>query len=152
MQKDLVIQKHRPTRVPCWIVAKQTWKMENFFSHKPKDMHRINVNNARKSYHRSSCHLTKQTSQVNKWIYAYSKYKTKPIWTTITHKCLQLLSQFKPTSKSKASRSIGIVYFRAKFCITPVRNAWVKKKPETQNTLGLSSLNQFCKNNSKYTI
>jgi len=51
----------------------------------------------------------------------------------------------KQTVKSKASRSIGIVYFRAKFCITPVRNAWVKKKPETQKTVGLSLSNQFCK-------
>lgn len=51
----------------------------------------------------------------------------------------------KLTSKSKASKSMGIVYFRAKFCITPVRNACVKKKPETQNTLGLSFSNQFCK-------
>jgi len=55
------------------------------------------------------------------------------------------LLQFKPTSKSKASRSIGIVYLRAKFCITPVRNAWVKKNPEIQKTLGLSFSNQFCK-------
>ena len=40
------------------------------------------------------------------------------------------------TSKSNPSWSMGMVYLRAKFCITPVRKAWVKKNPDTQNTCG----------------
>jgi hypothetical protein len=35
-----------------------------------------------------------------------------------------------------------MVYFLAKFCIAPVKKAWVKKKPEIQNTLGFPEENQ----------
>jgi len=34
---------------------------------------------------------------------------------------------------------MAIVYFLAKFCFRPVRNDWVKKKPEIQKLGGLPS-------------
>ena len=37
------------------------------------------------------------------------------------------VDSMKITSKSKPNKSIGIVYFRAKFCLAPVKNAWRKK-------------------------
>lgn len=58
------------------------------------------------------------------------------------------------TSKSNPRRSMGIVYFLAKFCWAPVRKAWVKKNPETQKTGGGSPSYQSCKNitTQDYTI
>lgn len=49
----------------------------------------------------------------------------------------------KLTSKSKAKVSIGMVYFLAKFCMTPVKKAWVKKKPDNQKVGGLPSSYHF---------
>ena len=49
------------------------------------------------------------------------------------------------TSKSNSNKSIGMVYLRAKFCMTPVRKACVKQNPETQNVFGLPSRYHFCK-------
>lgn len=40
-------------------------------------------------------------------------------------------------SWSNVKVSIGILYLRAKFCIAPVRNACVKKKPDNQKVGGL---------------
>lgn len=53
----------------------------------------------------------------------------------------------KLTSKSKAKVSIGMVYFLAKFCMTPVKKAWVKKKPDNQKVGGLPSSYHFWKRN-----
>jgi hypothetical protein len=38
---------------------------------------------------------------------------------------------------------MAILFFLEKFCRVPVKNAWGKKKPEIQNTLGVPSFIQF---------
>lgn len=53
------------------------------------------------------------------------------------------------TSNSYPSKSIGMVYFLAKFCIAPVKKAWVKKKPESQNTQGFPEIYQSYKGKAK---
>jgi hypothetical protein len=53
------------------------------------------------------------------------------------------------TVYSKVISSMGMVYFLAKFCRTPVRKDWVKKKPLSQKLLGALSLIQSWKNLSR---
>jgi len=109
------------------------WTLDHFIDPAPHTMRAVSVNVTQLTiikYWQTDWH--QQRRHLHSIINMYAKDE----W---------IISVYKQTSKSKASRSIGIVYFRAKFCITPVRNAWVKKKPEIQNTLGLSFSNQFCK-------
>lgn len=54
------------------------------------------------------------------------------------------------TSNSKPIKSMGMVYFLAKFWATPVRKDWVKKKPETQKTVGGPLSIQSCQHIQVY--
>jgi len=56
-------------------------------------------------------------------------------------------SYFK-NSKSKIISSIGIVYFLAKFCKTPVKKLCVKKKPDNQKDGGIPQSIHFWKNDN----
>jgi hypothetical protein len=45
---------------------------------------------------------------------------------------------------------MGMVYFLAKFCMTPVKKAWVKKNPDSQKVGGLPSSYHFCRDIQVY--
>ena len=55
------------------------------------------------------------------------------------------------TEKPNETVSIGLVYLRAKFCSAPVMNAWGKKKPDTQNTLGMPESFQKLTKQSRFS-